>query len=789
MMHDEDNIYQEDQINFKYYFFKFLNYWYLFVVAIGIGLAIAWFHNQSTPRVYEANTSLLIRQDQGALDLKSIIPESVTSGATMEDQRIHNEIGILRSFRLTRKTIGQLDFEVSYYLEKPLVDQPLYHRAPFRIGFDTSHLQPLNTRIFVSKLASNQFRIHMQAEKLVPYRYLSGEKHPPVTGVDLTRTIRMGETVETDFCRFTLLPNKKVPWPASKDGSYCFAFNSYRQLTKKYHHFDVEVKENSTILNVSQKTRNVEKTCRFLDNLIKLYLERSVSKKDHIARETLGFIDRQIKEISDSLDESEENLQRYRASEKIMNLDILTEKTYENLDRLQSQKADIMMKLKYFDYLRNYLKQEKDVQQMVAPSSMGISDPLLQNLIQKLSGLYVEKTNMEINSKKENPYLAGVKEKISELRRSLKENISNLEDKNRIRLRDIKQRMDGLTRQVRQLPVQQRQLFTYKRRFELYNELYTYLLKKRSETEVSKAANIPVHEIIDRARLASNAPLQPRPRKNYLIALLLGLVVPGGLILAKDYFNDKITDIDTIEKITTFPVVGQIAHSKGRSDNILQNDPRSAIAEAFRSIRTNFQFIAGGAQVTTTLITSAGQGEGKSFISLNLATSFAMYGKKTILVSFDLRRPNLYNFMDMPKNPGLSEYLSYNTALDDIICDTDIDNLDVIPAGSVPPNPSELIASQRTEELFRELNKSYSYIIIDTPPVGLVTDAFLLLKYTTANLFVVRHNYTGKRMFETLVKNISQKNIRHFNVVVNDINLKSKGYEYHYGYTYNDYYY
>ena len=780
---------EEEKIPFKYYLFRFLNYWYLFAIAILVALAIAWYHNQSTPQVYKVHTSLLIRQDQGALDLKSIIPENITGGSTMEDQRIHNEIGILRSFRLTRKTTDQLDFEVSHHREKSLVDQPLYHQAPFRVEFDTAHLQPLNTRIFVSKRAEGQYRIKMTAEKLTPYHYLREQRHSPVSGVNLSKTIKMGDTLENHFCKFTLQPNPAAPWPDDTKGRYYFTFHSYRQLARKYHHFDVEIKEKSTILHISQKTRNVEKSRKFLNKLIELYLERSVSKKDDIARETLGFIDRQISEISDSLDESEEQLQNYRASEKIMNLDILTEKTYEDLDRLQAKKADILMKLKYFDYIRNYLKQGKDVQQMVAPSSMGIKDPLLQNLIQKLSGLYVEKTNMEVNSKKENPYLSGVKEKIQDLRQSLVENINNLEDKNRMRLKDIKQRTGDLTRRVRQLPVQQRQLFTYKRRFELYNELYTYLLKKRSETEVSKAANIPVHEIIDRARLASHAPLQPNRKKNYMIALLLGLVIPGGFILIKDYFNDKITDVDTIERITSFPVLGQIAHSKSKENNIIQADPRSAIAEAFRSIRTNFQFVAGGEQVTTAMVTSASQGEGKSFISLNLATSFAMYGEKTVLLSFDLRRPNLHNFMNLPVEPGLSGYLSNNHTLNHIIQTSDIDNLDFIAAGPVPPNPSELIAASKTGELFGQLKEQYRYIIIDTPPVGMVTDAFLLLKYTSTNLFVIRHNYTSKRMFESLVKNISQKKIQHINVVVNDINLKSKGYEYQYGYTYNHYYY
>ncbi|MFP4604047.1 MAG: CpsD/CapB family tyrosine-protein kinase [Bacteroidales bacterium] len=270
---------------------------------------------------------------------------------------------------------------------------------------------------------------------------------------------------------------------------------------------------------------------------------------------------------------------------------------------------------------------------------------------------------------------------------------------------------------------------------------------------------------------------------------MLGFLIPGGIIILKDYFNDKITDLETIEKTTEYSVLGNLSHKKEDTENIVYYFPKSLVAETFRSIRTNFQFITGGEKVTTVLISSATQGEGKSFVSVNLATSFAMYKRKTVLVSFDLRRPNLYNLFNIKDKQGLSAYLSNNCNLEDIIYQTDVEMLDVIPAGYIPPNPSELIASEVTARLFEKLKGMYEYIIIDTPPAGLVTDAFLLVKYTNSNLFVVRHNYTREKMFESFVKNLKQKNIRNVNFIVNDITLKSRGYEYNYGYNYNYSYY
>lgn len=787
-MMDENDIYREESVDVKYYLFKLLDYWYLFLIAIPICLGIAYYINHKNPEIYNVETTLLIRQEQSAMDLKSMMPENLMGSSTIDEQSVHNEIGILKSYKLTQKTIHDLDFEVSYYLDKSLSDKQLYHQSPFYVEYDTSHVQPLNSKIYITREDDGTLSVSLEKEEAALYNYEEQEIKRIKNQIDIKKNVEFGEFIETDCCKFKILPKADAE-NRTWNSEYYFKFSSYRNLYRKYHNFEVSTDEKSTILTVSLKSQNIEKGKRFLNTLMDYYMKRSVSKKNEIAQETINFISRQINEVSDSLRESEKKLEQYRSSEELMDVGILTEKSYENLDRLQSEKAEILVRLKYFDYLKEYLNRSEDIKELVAPSSMGIEDPLLQKLISRLTELYSEKTDIEINSKKDNPYLSRVKTKIAELKNTLLENISNLIDKNNIRLKDIKQRIGNATKEVRQLPLKQRQLYNFERQFDLYNEIYTFLLKKRSETEIGKAGNIPVHEIVDEARVKPLSPVEPKTSKNYMIAFLLGLLIPGGFIILSDYFNDKITDAKTIENISDYPIVGNIVHKKGDVENVIHEQPHSAIAEAFRSVRTNFQFLAGGADVPVALVTSAGQGEGKSFVSINLATSFAMYKRKTILVSFDLRRPNIYNIFHLKDKPGLSCYLSNNCNYEDIVNHSNIDNLDVIPAGQIPPNPSELIASERTDELFKTLKEQYDYIILDTPPVGLVTDAFLLVKHSTTNLFVVRHDYTGKRMFQTLIRNLGQKNIQNVNILVNDIKLKSKGYEYQYGYRYDTKYY
>jgi len=786
-MNEEKDIYREESVDIKYYLFKAIEYWYLFLIAIPICIAIAYYINHKNPKIYKVETTLLIRQEQSAMDLKSMMPENLMGSSTIDEQSVHNEIGILKSYELTQKTIHDLDFEVSYYRDNSLSDKQLYHQAPFYVEYDTSHLQPLHSKIYVKKENDGTITVSLKKEKAALYNYEEQEIKRIKNEIDFNENVEFGEFVETDYCKFRIF--SKEPQNRNWESDHYFKFASYRSLYRKYHNFKVSTDEKSTILTVSIETQNIEKGKRFLNTLMDYYMKRSVSKKNEIARETISFINEQIKEVSDSLRESEKKLEQYRSSEELMDVGILTEKSYENLDRLQSEKAEILVRLKYFDYLKEYLSKNEDIKELVAPSSMGIEDPLLQKLISRLTELYSEKTDIEINSKKDNPYLSRIKTKITELKNTLLENINNLINKNNIRLKDIKQRIDNASQEVRQLPLKQRQLYNFERQFDLYNEIYTFLLKKRSETEIGKAGNIPVHEIVDEARVKPLSPVRPKTSKNYMIAFLLGLLIPGGFVILSDYFNDKITDAKTIEDISDYPVVGNIVHKKGEVENVIHEEPHSVIAEAFRSVRTNFQFLAGGTDVPVALVTSAGQGEGKSFVSINLATSFAMYKRKTVLVSFDLRRPNIYNIFHLKDKPGLSGFLSNNCNYEDIIYHSDIDNLDIIPAGHIPPNPSELIASERTDELFENLKKQYDYIFLDTPPVGLVTDAFLLVKHSTTNLFVVRHDYTGKRMFQTLIRNLGQKNIQNVNIIVNDIKLKSKGYEYQYGYRYDAKYY
>ncbi|MBN2639390.1 MAG: polysaccharide biosynthesis tyrosine autokinase [Bacteroidales bacterium] len=777
---------QEESLDIKAILFKFSKYWYLFAISVFVAVIIAFLFNKYTSPEYEVTTTVLVK-DKGTSNLD---PATLLGlGFANTQQNIENEIGKLNSFSLAYKTVQDLDFQVSYSLSEGLITKELYEKVPFEVVFDTTIPQAVGLKYNLKFINKDQFTLEAEGEMVKKYNFA---KRGFVSGkfekVDYKGTFHLGQLVQNKFNSFKIILNSNFDPEEDFKNEYHFVFTDYVSLTKKYMGIKIEpINRQASILKITLKSENLDKSVAYLNMLTKQYLNSNLEMKNKIAENTIKFINGQLGIISDSLQIAQKDLQQYRSNKEIMDLSFQAQQVFQYMSDLEKQRAELEIQSKYYDNLRSYIqKNEDNLNNMVAPSAMGIQDPALNALVAQLIQLYNKKAESLLYSTEKSPTILTINSQIITTKQAIIENVTNIIDNSKETIKELTGQINKISDELNKLPFTQLQLVNFERRFKLADDLYTYLLQKRGDAQITKASNTPDNEIIDKARAdASNIPVFPKKSLNYLIALILGLAFPIAYVLAKDYFNDMIVERKDVETATKFPIVGQLLHSDKETQLVIAEYPKSSISESFRSMRTNIQYVAKGLSPVTVMVAADMASAGKTFVSINLASVYAQYGKKTVLLGFDLRKPKIYQDFKLSNDKGLTSYLIGKDSLDDIIQNSGvIDHLDIIMAGSVPPNPAELIASDKNADLFAELKKRYDYIVIDTPPLGLVTDAFLLMPYTDVNLFIVRQNYTHKKVFASIIKDIESRGQK-MNIVINDILLEDGGYGYYgYGYGY-----
>lgn len=773
---------QEDAVDIKSFLIKCFRQWYLFAGFLIMALLLATLVNQFSVPEYRVTANLLIRDEENPLDPQKFIGTSLYGNP----YQLQNEIGMLQSKSLTRRALGELDFYVSYYQKARFTITELYNQTPFLVAFDTTFLQPLNVVFDVVFTPDTQMIVTASAAEAIGYHYMQQASSVVINGFEFADTLAFGDLTGNQYCRFRIIPNFGMLHLIGSDQRYSFRFNSMSQLISAFRVSEVEATKNSSILSISLRCGNVQKGVDYLNKLNEVFLKKGIERNDKIALSTIRFIDEQLKGITDSLRYSEDRLQHFRSTRGATNIDFQAQQTYQQMEELQDQQAELMVKSKYYSYLRDYLMKNNQVEDLIAPSSMDISDPLLNNLIIELTRLYTERTEMSFNTIKNNPYLTSLEMKISDIKANLLENIDNIIKASDISLKELSSRITDIESTISALPGSQRELLVIERKFKLNDAIYTYLLTKRSEVQISKASNIPSNEVLDGASADDYVKVSPNVRMNYILAMLIGLFLPALLVYFRDYFRDKITDRKEIQQVTGVDIIGNILHNPYKTTLVVHGEPNSMIAESFRTLRTNFQFFPDSGGKYVVLITSVINGEGKSFTAVNLGSVFAKGGHKTVIIDFDLRKAKIRKYLDIDTSEGLSRYLSGRVSLDEIVFPTEVELLDVIPSGPIPPNPLELISSDHTTRLFDELKQRYHVVIVDSPPIALVSDSLLLLRHASVKLIVARQQYTPRSLFVSVMEDLEKRKAGPFHVVLNDnkSGLNGYGYGYNYGYGY-----
>jgi len=458
-----------------------------------------------------------------------------------------------------------------------------------------------------------------------------------------------------------------------------------------------------------------------------------------------------------------------------------------NLKVIETERAQSQMQLDYFENLLKYLNDKSDLKQLVSPSVVGIQDVALNSLVMKLGELYNRRQILSFSAKENNPTLIMIDKEISQTRNQLNENLKNLIDNARRNINSQKERQDNISVQMNKLPKKEQEMVNIQRQFNLTNEIYTFLLQKRTETNIALASTMPDVQIIDNARPETADIIGLAPQMFMVLGLMLGLSGPLGLILLRNFFDNSIRTQEDIEDHTNLPILGSILHYPTKSELAVFENPKSNIAESFRSLRTNIQFMLKGIEGKVIAIQSCHPSEGKSFVSINLGTILAMNNKKVLIIGADIRKPAIQKQFNLSNECGLSSYLIGDDTFDKIIFPTPVNNLSILPSGPIPPNPAEILNKPEMDTLIDQVRKQYDYIILDNAPVGLVTDGFILSRLVDLNIFLLRYGVSQKHQVEMINQFASKEIISNPAILVNDIKFNAFGSSYYKNYQYEAY--
>lgn len=755
----------------------------LFIFVIISALAIAYFINHYKVPVYKISASVLIKEDTrhpSSNDVNDFLNSSLFGN----NKNLQNELWVIQSSPVIEKTVKNLDLMVNYYQKKGIRYIDSYQNAPFKVSFLAVHSQPVNIVFSITFLDDSHFNIQAKSSEAVFYSFQTDKVTHKKGNWIFNHNGRFGELIEAEDLAFIIDRDTTFKNHENNLSNYGFDLKTIASLTNKvknYLDFSV-VDKDATVIEISCKSTSQEKGIDIVNELMYVYSEQNLERKNHIASVTIDYIEKQLNEISDSLSITEDNLQIFRSSNQLLNITDQASALSTQYMNLQNQMAELVSRQRYYQYVSDFLNKNDNFSDMMLPASIGIQDPLLNNLISELITAQSQRTSLLQNNQGKNPLVQKLGMQIDNIKNTISENISSVEKTNTISIEEMNKRIKKIEADISRLPVTQRQLGNIERKYRLNDAIYNYLLEKRAEAKITKASNLPDDIIIEPAKVVGSRPISPNKPMNYILSLLLGITIPLGYLSVKSALNNKIETKDDLEKLIDVPVLGKILHNKYKTANVMFEYPKTNIAESFRALRTNLNFYVRGGQKKIIMVTSSLEGEGKSFIALNIAMGYAQSGRKTILLDFDLRKPKIYFTESGEPKEGISSYLVNNVDINDIIIKSPHENLDYILSGVLPPNPTELIALEKTEELINHLKNIYDYLILDTTPLAQVTDAYQLINLAEVKVVVARYNYTLKKVLAFVMKDLKHKEIQNICIVMNDNKYTPDQYGYGYGY-------
>lgn len=770
---------KEEKKDYHAILFKYIIRWPWFVGSILLCLLIAWLYLRYATPVYNISATIIIKDDQKGGSAGNDLSAFEDLGIVSSSKNIDNEIEILRSKSLIQDVVDELGLYIRYFAKGRINDIELYGTSPILVHYAPEDADRLASPILLT--------LDYQADgQLNVTGTLNGES------ID-KRFTTLPAVLSGEAGTITLLTNDRHP--IQEDGTVEVTILKPLAVAKSYlRGLNIEPTSKTTsVATVSLEDTHRKRGENFINKLVEMYNRDANNDKNEVAESTARFIDERISVINRELGSTEQELESFKRQAGLTDLSSDAQLAVTEKSEYEKRRVENGTQLNLVRYLSDYLEQPENAGK-VLPMNVGLDDTSLSGLISEYNALVLERNRLLRTSSQANPVIRRLDDDIRSLRSSLNTTLTSVREGLLITQADLDRQANKFAGRINNAPTQERRFVSIQRQQEIKAGLYLMLLQKREENNIALAATANNAKIIDDA-LADDTPVSPQRQLIYLAALLAGIAIPIIAIYLAGLFSFRIESRADVEKLTTVPIVGDIPLNEPSDSDMpsiaVRENENSVMAETFRDLRTNLLFMLGSPEQKVILITSTTSGEGKTFIASNLAISLALLGKKVILVGLDVRKPGLNRVFRLPlKRTGITQYLSasQSTDLRSMILPSGITaNLDLLPSGLVPPNPTELLARPALEEAIDQLKQTYDYIVLDTAPIGMVTDTLLIVRVADASVYVCRADFTYKTHYQLINNLQQQRRLPQLCTVINGLDMEKKKYGYgkygkYYGY-------
>lgn len=750
----------EEEINLQEWLLRFVRQWKWFVLSVVLLLAASLIYLRYAPKIYEVNAALLLKDEKkgGGSELMALQELNIFEAKSNVD----NEIEILKTANLMEKVVREMDIYFEYYMSGRVRTSEVYGKdVPLRFWLPSGQ---------TDSVPAARFKVIYGERGALEFK---------------------GEYADEDFLVQSSIREKQVDLPfgsllmeagASEPGTEVEVKLRKPLAVARDILSDLEISLSSkttTVVNLKLRTVHPRKGVEILEHFVEAYNRDNMEDQNLVAQNTALFLDERLDSITIELARVEQQVERYKQSQELTDISSEAQLFLQQSSQNEAKRLELETQLSIVQDLQSYLEQSDNADKLLP--ALGLQSQGLNNLINEYNTLLLQQLRLRTTASEDNKALIDLNRQLSALASNVKASLGREKRNLDILLANVEQQARLYSSKITSIPRQEREFMEIQRQQAVKAELYLFLLQKKEENALSMILVIPKAKVIDRPR-STSGPVAPRRNIIFVIALLLGLGLPVMIIVLREYFKFYIENKAELEKLSQVPVLGEIPRSQETGNIVLHQHSTNTLAEMFRLLRSNLLFVLGKDHKKVILISSSVGGEGKTFMSINLGLSLAFLNKKVLIMGLDVRKPKLAEYLGLDTKSGISLYLSGHSDRASLLKPSGVHPLlDVVAAGPIPPNPNELLASKELDELIEQYRQDYDYIILDSAPVGAVSDAYQLNRFADACLYVVRAEYTPKQSISEAEDIYKQKKLNNMYFLLNGSDIKKAGYRYGYG--------